>query len=73
MRLIGFIVYMLGLLSSLVLAFAYRDYSLQLLFIFLFSTSSLTLGAYILTVSNAKYDQEDSEEDLDVIGKFSLF
>jgi len=73
MRLIGFIVYMLGLLSSLVLAFAYRDYSLQLLFIFLFSTSSLTLGAYILSVSKAKHYQEDSEEDLDVIGKFSLF
>ena len=73
MRLIGFIVYMLGLLSSLVLAFAYRDYSLQLLFIFLFSTSSLTLGAYILSVSKAKHYQEDSEEDLDVIGKFSLY
>ena len=73
MRLIGFIVYMLGLLSSLVLAFAYRDYSLQLLFIFLFSTSSLTLGAYVLSVSKAKHYQEDSEEDLDVIGKFSLY
>ena len=73
MRLIGFIVYMLGLLSSLVLAFAYRDYSLQLLFVFLFSISSLTLGAYILSVSKAKYYQDDSEEDLDVIGKFSLY
>ena len=73
MRLIGFIVYMLGLLSSLVLAFAYRDYSLKLLFVFLFSISSLTLGAYILSVSKAKYYQEDSEEDLDVIGKFSLY
>jgi len=73
MRLIGFFIYMLGLFSSLVLAFAYRDYSLQLLFIFLFSTSSLTLGAYILSVSKAKHYQEDSEEDLDVIGKFSLY
>ncbi len=73
MRLLGLMIYMLGLLSSLVLAFAYRDYSLQLLFIFLFSISSLTLGAYILSVSKAKYYQDDSEEDLDVIGKFSLY
>ena len=73
MRLLGLMIYMLGLLSSLVLAFAYRDYSLQLLFVFLFSISSLTLGAYILSVSKAKYYQDDSEEDLDVIGKFSLY
>ena len=64
---------MLGLISSLVLAFAYRDFSFQLLFIFLFCTSTLTLGTYILSLSKAKYYQEDSEEDLEVIGKFSLY
>ena len=73
MRLMGFIVFIIGLFSSLVLAFAYRDYSFQLLFIFLFSTSTLTLGTYILTLSKAKHYQEDSEEDLEVIGKFSLY
>ena len=64
---------MLGLFSSIVLAFAYRDYSFQLLFIFLFSTSTLTLGTYILTLSKAKHYQVDSEEDLEVIGKFSFY
>ena len=73
MRLMGFFIYMLGLISSLVLAFAYRDFSFQLLFTFLFSTSTLTLGTYILSLSKAKYYQEDSEEDLEVIGKFSLY
>ncbi len=73
MRLIGFFIYLLGLLSFLVLSFAYRDYSFQLLFIFLFSTSTLTLGTYILSLTNAKDYQEDSEEDLEVIGKFSLY
>ncbi|URQ67075.1 hypothetical protein M9C83_02445 [SAR86 cluster bacterium] len=73
MRLIGFFIYMLGLFSFIVLAFAYRDYSFQLLFIFLFSTSTLTLGTYILCLSKVKHYQEDSEEDLEVIGKFSLY
>ena len=73
MRLIGFFIYLLGLLSFLVLSFAYRDYSFQLLFIFLFSTSTLTLGTHILSLTNAKDYQEDSEEDLEVIGKFSLY
>ena len=73
MRLIGFFIYMLGLIFSFILAFAYRDFSFQLLFIFLFSTSTLTLGTYILSLSKAKHYQEDSEEDLEVIGKFSLY
>jgi len=73
MRLIGFFIYLLGLLSFLVLSFAYRDYSFQLLFIFLFSTSTLTLGTYIMSLTNAVDYQEDSEEDLEVIGKFSLY
>lgn len=73
MRLIGFFIYLLGLLSFLILSFAYRDYSFQLLFIFLFSTSTLTLGTYIMSLTNAVDYQEDSEEDLEVIGKFSLY
>tara|TARA_Y100000385_G_C13034478_1_gene612359 strand:+ start:632 stop:853 length:222 start_codon:yes stop_codon:yes gene_type:complete len=73
MRLIGLLLYIFGFLSSLVLAFAYRDYSFQMLFIFLFSTSTLTLGTCIMSLNKAKHYQEDSEEDLDVIGKFSIY
>ena len=73
MTLMGFFIYMIGLLSSLILAFAYRDYSFQLLFISLLSTSTLTIGTYIVSLSNGMGCQKDLEEDLDVIGKFSLY
>jgi len=73
MRSIGFLLYIFGLLFSLVLAFAYRDYSFQLLLIFLLSTSALTIGTYIASFSKAQDCKKISEEDLDVIGKFSIY
>ena len=73
MRSIGFLLYIFGLLFSLVLAFAYRDYSFQLLLIFLLSTSALTIGTYIASFSKDQDHKEGLEEELDVIGKFSIY
>ncbi len=41
--------------------------------LFILSPYSMALGTYILSLSKVKHYQEDSEEDLEVIGKFSLY
>ena len=58
----------------LLLAFAYRDFSTQLVFMFLLVLIGLPLSTYLLIKRKANFlafNKEDDEE-VDVVGKFCI-
>ena len=73
---IGISIYIFAFICSFLLAYGYRDFSLQLTVMFLFSIIGLSLGASLISSStgvtkNIK-DINEIDDDCDVIGKFSI-
>ena len=70
---LGFFVYICAFISSFLLAYSYRDFSLQLSAMFLFSVIGLSLGSYLITSSTEVSEKiKGIDDDCDVVGKFSI-
>ena len=70
---LGFFVYICAFISSFLLAYSYRDFSLQLSAMFLFSVIGLSLGSYLIASSTEVNEKiKEIDDDCDVVGKFSI-
>ena len=76
MKKLGFFIYIFAFIGCFFLAYGYRDFSLQLTVMFLFSIIGLSLGAYLISssmgVTNDIKDINEIDDDCDVVGKFSI-
>ena len=56
------------------LTFAYRDASMQLVFMFFFTLIGLPLSTYLLIKRNTYFQifQKEDDDAMDVVGKFSI-
>ena len=74
-KILGISLYIIGLIFSFLLCYGYRDFSLQLTAMFLFSVIGLTLGAYLVSsymgVKENTNEVHEVHDDCEVIGKFS--
>ena len=75
-KILGISLYIIGFICSFLLSYGYRDFSLQLTAMFLFSVIGLTLGAYLVSssvrVKENTSDVNEVHDDCEVIGKFSI-
>ena len=73
---LGISLYIIGFIFSFLLCYGYRDFSLQLSAMFLFSVIGLTLGAYLVSssmgVKENTNDVNEVHDDCEVVGKFSI-
>ena len=73
---LGISLYIIGFIFSFLLSYGYRDFSLQLTAMFLFSVIGLTLGAYLVSssmrVKENTSDVNEVHDDCEVVGKFSI-
>ena len=73
MKKLGFFIYILAFICSCLLSYGYRDFSLQLTAMFLFSVIGLSLGSYLITSSTEVSEKiKGIDDDCDVVGKFSI-
>tara|TARA_X000000368_G_scaffold137042_1_gene107689 strand:+ start:7502 stop:7729 length:228 start_codon:yes stop_codon:yes gene_type:complete len=73
MKKLGFFIYILAFICSCLLSYGYRDFSLQLTAMFLFSVIGLSLGSYLITSSTEVSEKiKEIEDDCEVVGKFSI-
>ncbi len=73
MKKLGFFIYSLAFIYSCLLSYGYRDFSLQLTAMFLFSVIGLSLGSYLITSSTEVSEKiKGIDDDCDVVGKFSI-
>ena len=73
---IGFILYISAFVSSLLLAYAYRDFSLYLTVLFIFSVTGLSLGLFLILTHKSESEEfnnpEELHEECEVIGRFNI-
>jgi sugar phosphate permease len=69
---LGIFIYVIGLISTTILAYTFRDFSYQLTFLFLLSILSLTTGTIILHSVVEREGLNEVVDDCEVVGKFSL-
>ena len=76
MKILGFVIYLFAFISSFLLAYSYRDFSLQLTAMFLFSVIGLSLGSYLISSSHRTKKKikeiNEIDDDCEVAGKFSI-
>ena len=73
MKKLGLFIYSLAFICSCLLSYGYRDFSLQLTAMFLFSVIGLSLGSYLITSSTEVSEKiKGIDDDCDVVGKFSI-
>ncbi len=73
MKKLGCFIYSLAFICSCLLSYGYRDFSLQLTAMFLFSVIGLSLGSYLITSSTEVSENiKGIDDDCDVVGKFSI-
>ena len=74
LKVISFIILVTGIVNLTLLSFSYRDPSIQLIIMFIFSLIYMHVYYYLKTLS--KYSSsnilENEDDDLNLIGKFSL-
>ena len=73
MKKLGFFIYIFAFICSFLLAYGYRDFSLQLTAMFLFSVIGLSLGSYLITSATEVSEKiKEIDDGCDVVGKFSI-
>ena len=73
MKKIGFFLYIFAFIGCFFLAYGYRDFSLQLTAMFLFSVIGLSLGSYLITSATEVSEKiKEIDDDCEVVGKFSI-
>tara|TARA_B100000965_G_C19457490_1_gene698114 strand:+ start:590 stop:817 length:228 start_codon:yes stop_codon:yes gene_type:complete len=73
MKKLGFFIYIFAFIGCFFLAYGYRDFSLQLTAMFLFSVIGLSLGSYLITsATEVSKNIKEIDDDCEVVGKFSI-
>ena len=73
MKKLGFFIYIFAFIGCFFLAYGYRDFSLQLTAMFLFSVIGLSLGSYLITSATEVSEKiKEIDDDCEVVGKFSI-
>ena len=76
MKKLGFFIYIFAFICSLLLAYGYRDFSLQLTAMFLFSVIGLSLGSYLISSSTGVRENikeiNEIDDDCEVVGRFII-
>ena len=73
---LGISLYIVGFVFSFLLSYGYRDFSLQLTAMFLFSVIGLSLGSYLISSSTGVRENikeiNEIDNDCEVVGKFII-
>jgi len=73
MKLLGSLLFIVALINTLLLTFGFRDFSLQLTTMFLFTVLGLPLSTYFFLSSGPKDDSMKTDDDeCEVIGRFCI-
>lgn len=76
MKKLGFFIYIFAFIGCFFLAYGYRDFSLQLTAMFLFSVIGLSLGSYLISSSTGVRENikeiNEIDDDCEVVGKFII-
>ena len=73
MKLLGALLFIIALINTLLLTFGFRDFSLQLMTMFLFTVLGLPLSTYLYLSSRPKNDSIKTDDDeCEVIGRFCI-
>mgnify|MGYP001363206955 CR=1 FL=1 len=71
MKFLGLIVLLIWLVNTLIAIFAYRDFSIHLVIMFLISSVGYPLALILLSRKNFKYQESDNQE-IEVKGLFTI-
>ena len=73
MKLLGALLFILALINTLLLAYGFRDFSLQLTAMFLFTVLGLPLSTYLYLSARPKDDFIKTDDDeCEVAGRFCI-
>ncbi len=71
MKFLGYIVLLIWLVNTLIVVFAYRDFSIYLVLMFLISSVGYPIASILLTKKYFNYPISDDQE-IEVKGLFSI-
>ena len=73
MKLLAALLFIVALINTLLLAYGFREFSLQLTIMFLFTVLGLPLSAYLYLSSRPKDDSiKTNDDECEVIGRFCI-
>ena len=73
MRLLGAIILSISFLNTCLVVFAFRDFSLPLILMFMITVVGLPYGVYLVTQNQEKNNfKEDNSEELEMEGLFTI-